>query len=103
MTADTTDRLMLDELGHFHVGARVRPAATLHCPSCGGLDPEAVSDGFRTNFLCHYCGRCTHFGRADLWTLDPHTCHGCPHRSECLASVRPCPAARSRRRGWPGE
>lgn len=90
----------LDPAG-LYVNGGVVPGRPTRCPVCGGSDPEAVWDGFRTNFFCHQCGTCTHIGLGFLWTVDPHTCHGCAYRSGCLASSAVSRGDRSGRHDLP--
>jgi hypothetical protein len=56
----------------------------LSCPHCGNDVLEAVSDGFQTNFLCHKCSTCWHWGLGSMLPVPVLTCPGCEHKPECL-------------------
>lgn len=55
------------------------------CPTCRGTEFLTVRDWDDTNFLCTNCGRCWHVEFSQVYRVDPLTCAGCSHRSECLA------------------
>jgi len=64
----------------------------LTCPECGRDVMEAVSDGEMTNFRCVGCGMCWHIELGWVNRVDPATCPGCEHRSECMAASDDAPA-----------
>lgn len=58
----------------------------LVCPTCEHNVMEAVSDGEMTNFRCLSCGACWHIELGWVSRVDPSTCPGCEHRTECMAA-----------------
>ncbi len=69
--------------------AEMRPSsapglgALVRCPECHSAELEVVLDDCDVNFYCAACSRCWHLELNRVVRIDPATCYGCAHKSEC--------------------